>query len=146
MQIWKTNRKWRIKQVPVCLANISPTKAWIFMKFYMVVNYYLVSYNFKFHEDLCINARAWIVNTRGHVLSYINSRFDIKHNRNRCQVHSNIRFSRSNIKESNIHGCRFISSCLIVSYTSGWTEACGCFDKGQLFYFNLESTIKEISG
>ena len=28
------------------------------MKFYMVVNYYLVYFNLKFHEDPCINARA----------------------------------------------------------------------------------------
>ena len=38
------------------------------MKFYMVVNYYLVSLSFKFHEDPCINARARVVNARAHVL------------------------------------------------------------------------------
>ena len=41
-----------------CFANISATKARIFMKFYVVVKYYLVSLSFQFHEDLCINARA----------------------------------------------------------------------------------------
>ena len=39
------------------------------MKFYVVVYYYLVSLSFKFHEDLCINARARVVNVRAHVLS-----------------------------------------------------------------------------
>ena len=28
------------------------------MKFYLVVNYYLVGLSFKFHEDPCINVRA----------------------------------------------------------------------------------------
>ena len=32
------------------------------MKFNLVVNYYLVSLSFKFHEDLCINAHARVVN------------------------------------------------------------------------------------
>ena len=31
------------------------------MKFYMVVNYYFV---FKFHEDLCTNAHARVINAR----------------------------------------------------------------------------------
>ena len=34
------------------------------MKFYGVVNHYLVSLNFKFHEDLGTNARAGGVNAR----------------------------------------------------------------------------------
>ena len=34
------------------------------MKFYVVVKYYLVSLSFKFHEDPCRNARAWVVNAR----------------------------------------------------------------------------------
>ena len=41
------------------------------MKFYVVVNYYLVSLSFKFHKDLCINARARAVNARAHVLSQV---------------------------------------------------------------------------
>ena len=41
-----------------CFANISGTKTWIFMKFYKVVNYYLVSLSLKFHKDSCINPRA----------------------------------------------------------------------------------------
>ena len=45
-------------------ANISATEARIFMKFYMVVNYYLVNLNFKFHEDLNSNARARVINAR----------------------------------------------------------------------------------
>ena len=34
------------------------------MKFYVVVNYYLVSLNFKFHKNPCTNARAQVVNAR----------------------------------------------------------------------------------
>ena len=34
------------------------------MKFYVVVNYYLVSLRLKFPEDLCTNAR--VVNVRTH--------------------------------------------------------------------------------
>ena len=44
--------------------NISATKAQIFMKFYVVVIYYLVIICIKFHSDLCINARARVVNAR----------------------------------------------------------------------------------
>ena len=47
-----------------CFANISPTKARIFMKFYVVVNHYLVSLSFKFHEDWCRNEPARVVNAR----------------------------------------------------------------------------------
>ena len=32
------------------------------MKFYVVINYYLVSIRLKFHEDLCTNARTRVVN------------------------------------------------------------------------------------
>ena len=39
-------------------------EARIFMKFYMVVNYYLVNLSFKFHEDLNSNARARVINAR----------------------------------------------------------------------------------
>ena len=52
-----------------CFANISAMKARIFMKFYMVVNYYLVGLYLKFHEDLCINARARDVKAHAHILS-----------------------------------------------------------------------------
>ena len=41
------------------------------MKFYMVVNYYLVSLSIKFHEDPCINARARVSNVRAHVSSQV---------------------------------------------------------------------------
>ena len=47
-----------------CFANISATEARIFMKLYMVINYYLMSVSFKFHEDPCTNARARAVNAR----------------------------------------------------------------------------------
>ena len=46
-------------------------KARIFIKFYMVVNYYLVRLGIKFHEDLCITARAQVVDVRVHVLSRV---------------------------------------------------------------------------
>ena len=39
------------------------------MKFYMVVNLYLVSLSIKFHEDPYINAHARVVNVCAHVLS-----------------------------------------------------------------------------
>ena len=42
---------------------ISAIKARVFMKFYVVVNYYLVSLIFKCHDDPCTNARAQVVNT-----------------------------------------------------------------------------------
>ena len=57
-----------IKKHHYGFANISATKAQIFMKYYVVVNYYLVSLSFKFHEDSCINARARVVNAGTHVL------------------------------------------------------------------------------
>ena len=53
-----------IKKDQHCFANISATKARIFMKFYVVVNYYLVNLSFKFHEDPNSNARARVVNAR----------------------------------------------------------------------------------
>ena len=39
------------------------------MKFYVVVNYYLVSLNFKFHEEPGIYAPTQDVNMRTHILS-----------------------------------------------------------------------------
>ena len=41
------------------------------MKFYLVVNYYLVSFSFKFHEDPCTNASARVVNAHVQVLSRV---------------------------------------------------------------------------
>ena len=64
----KIQRKSMITESQFHFDNISATEAWIFMKFYVVVNYYHVSLSFKFHEDPCINARAQIVNARAHVL------------------------------------------------------------------------------
>ena len=52
-----------------CFANISATEARILMKFYMVVNYYLVNLSLKFHEDPCINARARVIIARPHDFS-----------------------------------------------------------------------------
>ena len=69
VKIWILHWKLKFSESQYCFPNISVTKARIFMKFYMVVNWYLVSLCVKFHEDLCINARARGVNTRTHVLS-----------------------------------------------------------------------------
>ena len=41
------------------------------MKFYAVVNYYLVSLTFKFHADPCINKCAQVVSPRVHVTSQV---------------------------------------------------------------------------
>ena len=45
-------------------ANISATKARIFIKFYVVVNFYLVSLSLKFHEDPSVNARVRVETVR----------------------------------------------------------------------------------
>ena len=63
-KISKIHWKSMIKKHQYCFANISATEARIFMKFYMVVNYYLVILCIKFHSDWCINARARVVNAR----------------------------------------------------------------------------------
>ena len=55
--------------MPVCFANISATNARIFLKIFMVLNYYFVSVSLKFHEDPYKNACAQVVNARTHVLS-----------------------------------------------------------------------------
>ena len=52
-----------IKKHQYCFANISVMKARIFMKFHVLVNYYL--------EDLCLNAGARVVNARMHVSSRV---------------------------------------------------------------------------
>ena len=51
----------KIKDWTNANANISATKFWIFKKLYVVVNHYLVSLSWKFHEDWCTNERAWVV-------------------------------------------------------------------------------------
>ena len=48
-------------------------KVWTFMKFYVVVNDYLVDLYFKYYEDLCINTRARVVDVRGHILSRVHA-------------------------------------------------------------------------
>ena len=58
-----------IKEHQYCFANISETKARIFMKYYVVVNYYLMGLYFKFHEDSCKDAGVRVVNAHAHVLS-----------------------------------------------------------------------------
>ena len=62
MNVAKIHRKLMITESQFYFTNISATKARIFMKFYVVVNFYLVSLSFKFHEDPCINVCARVVN------------------------------------------------------------------------------------
>ena len=62
--LWKYIENQGLNNHQYCFANIYGTKARIFMKFYMVVNYYLGSLTFNFHKDSCINARARVVNPR----------------------------------------------------------------------------------
>ena len=64
MKIWKIHWKLKYSESQNCFANISATKVWIFMKFHMVVNYYLVSLSFKFHKNSCTNARVRVINAR----------------------------------------------------------------------------------
>ena len=64
INVARIHRKLMITESQFYFANISTTKSQIFMKFYEVVNYYLVSLSFKFYEDPCINARAIVVNAR----------------------------------------------------------------------------------
>ena len=70
-EISKIHWKSMIKKHKYCFANISATEARIFMKFYVVVNIYLVSLSFKFHEDPCINARARAINAHARDLSRV---------------------------------------------------------------------------
>ena len=73
VKIWKIHWKLMFSKSQYCFANISTTEAWILMKFYMVVNWYLVSLSIKFHEDPCINAHVRVVNVRAHVLSRVHT-------------------------------------------------------------------------
>ena len=47
-----------------CFVNISATKAGIFMKFNVEINYYLVNLIFKLHEHPCTNSRTRVVKAR----------------------------------------------------------------------------------
>ena len=69
--IWKIHWELTVKKHQYCFANISGRKALISMKFYLVINYYLVSLCLKLQEDPCINARARVVNARVHFLSRV---------------------------------------------------------------------------
>ena len=64
VKIWKIHWKLKYLESQYCFANISARKARIFMKIFMVVNYYLESLSFKLYEDLFTNARARVVNVR----------------------------------------------------------------------------------
>ena len=69
MNVAKIHRKLMITESQFYFANISITKARNFMKSYVGVNYYLVSLNFKFHEDPCINAQVRVVNVRARFIA-----------------------------------------------------------------------------
>ena len=58
MNVAKIHRKLLITESQFYFADISATEAWIFMKFYMVVKYYLENLSFKFHEDWLRLVRA----------------------------------------------------------------------------------------
>ena len=58
MNVAKIHRKLMSTESQFYFANISATKAWILMKFYVVVNYYLVSLSIKLYDDPCINVRT----------------------------------------------------------------------------------------
>ena len=65
MNVAKIHRKLIITENQFYFANISATKARIFMKFCVVIiNYYLMSLSFKFHDDPCINKGVRVVNAR----------------------------------------------------------------------------------
>ena len=64
MNVAKIHRKLMITESQFYFTNISATKARIFMKFYVVVNYYLMSLSFKFYDDPCIDARIRGENAR----------------------------------------------------------------------------------
>ena len=67
LKLWKYGKLKENHESNKCqyfFANISPTKARIFLKFYLVVNYYLVCLTLECHEDLCTNVRARVVNAR----------------------------------------------------------------------------------
>ena len=64
VKIWKIHWKLKYSESQYCFANISATEARIFMKFYVMVNSYLASLSFKFHEDPDSNARVRVINAR----------------------------------------------------------------------------------
>ena len=51
--------------------NISANKAWIFTKFYVVVNDCIVSLSFKLYDNLCLNARTRMVIVGAYDLSQV---------------------------------------------------------------------------
>ena len=71
MKIWKIHGKFKYSESQHCFANISVTEAGIFLKFYLVGYYYLVSFNLKFHKDPCMNAHSRVVNARMHIISRV---------------------------------------------------------------------------
>ena len=65
--LWKYIENQGLNKHQYCFANISGTKARIFMKFYVVVNYYLVSLSFKFYKNPCTYARTRLQLVRAHL-------------------------------------------------------------------------------
>ena len=102
VKIWKIHWKLKYSESQYCFANISAMEARIFMKFYMVVNYYLVGLYLKFHKDLCISACARVVNARTHVLSQV------------CAFTTHLRALNANI--SAMEARIFIKFNVVVNY------------------------------
>ena len=62
VKVWKMPWKLKFSESQYYFANIYTMEARIFMKFYVVVNYYLVNLSLKFHKDPCKTARARVLN------------------------------------------------------------------------------------
>ena len=73
--LWWNHKKcienWRLQKEIYNFVKIAGRKAQIFMKFYVVVTYLLLSLSFKFHEDLLLNSHGRVVNAHAHVLSWV---------------------------------------------------------------------------
>ena len=63
VKIWKMHWKLKYLKSQYCFVNISAMKNHIFMKFYRVINYYLVNISFKFHEDAHVLSRLRVFTT-----------------------------------------------------------------------------------
>jgi len=73
LKMGKIHRRLRIKQSQYCFANISATKAPIFMKFETFIHEIVKNYQIIFRKDLCIHPRTRGVKVRARVLSRRNA-------------------------------------------------------------------------
>ena len=71
VKICKMHWKLRIKQTPVLFCKYFRNECLDLHEFYVVVKYYLVSWNFKFREDPFINVPARVINVHTHVLLHV---------------------------------------------------------------------------